>query len=211
MSDERVDRGMRRQLELRDRMLADGAARLGWKVGLNAPPVLEKLGLDAPLVGFLTDATLLAEGADFTLPAGVEAVSIEPEVGVEIGPDGRSIAALMPALEIVYFDRSLDELEDVIAHDIFHRGVVLGPRTGDRPSAARVFVDGEQVEAPALSADLEEMVGVVVRRLTDAGETLQAGDVIITGTLMPPPQLQAGMSMRLELDPLGAVDVTVAG
>ncbi len=48
-----------------------------------------------------------------------------------------------------------------------------------------------------------------MRRLTDAGEALQPGDVIITGTLMPPPQLSAGMRMRLELDPLGAVEVGV--
>ncbi len=209
MSDERVVRGVRRQLELRDRMLGEGATRLGWKVGLNAPPVLEKLGLDAPLVGFLTDATLLADGGDFSLPEGAEAVSIEPEVGVEIGADGRSIAALMPALEVVYFDRPLDELEDVLAHDIFHRGVALGPRGSGPAVAARVLVDGEQVAEPALAAELDEVIEIVVGRLADAGEALQPGDVIITGTLMPPPQLRAGMRMRLELDPLGAAEVGV--
>jgi 2-keto-4-pentenoate hydratase len=209
VSDERVVRGVQRQLELRDRMLADGATRLGWKVGLNAPPVLEMLSLDAPLVGFLTDTTLLADGVDFTLPDGVEAVHVEPEIGVEIGADGRSIAALMPALELVHFDRPLDELEDVLAHDIFHRGVVLGPR-GDGPAtAARVLVDGEQIAEPTLAADLDEVVGIVVRRLADAGEALAPGDVIITGTLMPPPEIRAGMRMRLELDLLGTVEVGV--
>ena len=37
--------GLRVQLERRRERLDGGAGPLGWKIGLNAPPVQEKLGL----------------------------------------------------------------------------------------------------------------------------------------------------------------------
>jgi 2-keto-4-pentenoate hydratase len=210
VSDERIARGMQRQLELRAGLLAEGATHLGWKVGLNAPPVQQQLGIDGPVAGFLTDATLLADGGDFLLPAGIASVCAEPEVGVQIGADGVSIAAVMPALEIVHFDRPLDQLEDMLAEDIFHRGVVLGPRGSGPAQAARVLVSGEQRHALAIEADLDQIVLTVAERLAEAGEQLHPGDVIITGTLVPPIEVGAGDRVRLELDPLGAVDIALA-
>ncbi len=210
MSDERIERGMRRQLELRASLLDGGATHLGWKVGLNAPPVQRQLGIDGPVAGFLTDATLLADGEAFTLPEGVETVSAEPEIGVEIGPDGSSIATLMPALEIVHFDRPLDQLEDMLAYDIFHRAVALGPRSPGPAATARVLVNGEQRHELTIDTDLDQIVGAVARRLADAGEQLHPGDVIITGTLVPPIEVGAGDRVQLELDPIGSVDVPLA-
>jgi 2-keto-4-pentenoate hydratase len=211
MSDERVERGMRRQLELRARLLDEGAEALGWKVGINAPAVQEQLGLDAPVAGFLTTATLVAGGGEYPLPAGVESLSVEPEVGVEIGPDGASIAALLPALELVRFDRPLDQLEDVLAEDIYHRGVVLGPRIDAAAlGAARVLVNGDErhlLDPTAEAGQLERMVAAMTHRLADAGERLRPGELVITGTLVPPIEVRAGDRVRLELEPAGAVEL----
>jgi 2-keto-4-pentenoate hydratase len=212
VSSARVEAGMLRQLELRRRMLDGGARPLGWKVGLNAQPVQEKLGIDGPVVGFLTSATRIEAGGEFTLPTGAETVSIEPEVGVEIAADGSSIASCMPALEVVLFDRPLDQLEDVLAYDVFHRGVILGPLgQGTALGAARVFVNGEQRHALDPDAGVvADAVRSVIRRLEDAGEQLRPGEVIITGTLVAPIEVRAGDRVRLELDPFGAVEVAVS-
>ena len=57
--DPRIEAGMRRQLQLRRERTDAGARPIGWKAGLNAPEPKRKLGLTRPLVGFLTDATLV--------------------------------------------------------------------------------------------------------------------------------------------------------
>jgi 2-keto-4-pentenoate hydratase len=135
---------------------------------------------------------------------------VEPEVGIEVADDGASAAALMPALEIVAPD-SLDDLEQVLAGNVFHRGVVLGPRSPvASPGTARVLHDGEQLHQLDASGALAGILDLVARRLADAGERLRPGDVVIAGTLTPPLAVAPGSSVRLELDPIGAVDVSFA-
>ena len=63
---------------------------------------------------------------------------------MELGEDGRSFAALLPALELADPpDLSLG-VEQILAGNIFHRGVAFGPRVrADEPGAGRVLVNGE--------------------------------------------------------------------
>ena len=63
LEDLRISNGMRAQMELRRQMLADGAHQVGWKVGMGAPALQEKLKLTAPIVGFIVDRALFASGA----------------------------------------------------------------------------------------------------------------------------------------------------
>ncbi|HEY1273400.1 MAG TPA: fumarylacetoacetate hydrolase family protein [Thermoleophilaceae bacterium] len=209
MNDPRIDVGMRAQLEARARILSAGARPLGWKVGFNLPQIQERLGIDAPLAGFLTSAALIEDGATYAL--GGAPTVVEPEVAVEIGDDGQSIAALLPALEVADPpDLSLD-VATILAGNIFHRAVAFGPRVETAaPGAARVLLNGQErdsVPADAAGANLEAMVEAITRRLVDAGETLRPGDRIITGVLAPPPEVEAGDRMRLELDSVGSVEL----
>jgi 2-keto-4-pentenoate hydratase len=73
-----------------------------------------------------------------------------------------------------------------------------------------VLLNGQErdsVPADAAGANLEAMVEAITRRLVDAGETLRPGDRIITGVLAPPPEVEAGDRMRLELDSVGSVEL----
>jgi 2-keto-4-pentenoate hydratase len=58
------------------------AARIGWKVGHDIPEVCELAGAQ-PVVGCLTAATLLADGATYTAGADV-ALRGETEVVIEL-------------------------------------------------------------------------------------------------------------------------------
>jgi len=209
VTDERVARGMRAQLERRRALLDEGARPLGWKVGFNLPAAQEQLEIDRPLAGFLTSAGLLENGAE--VPIGRGAI-VEPEVAVEVGADARSIAALLPALEIAHPPDLSQEVEEILAGNIFHRGVAFGPRVEtEAPGAARVLVNGEErraLGADATRAHLPEMVEVIAERLAEAGEELRAGERIITGVLAPPPAAQTGDTVRLELEALGAVELS---
>ena len=202
-----VERGTEALLTRRREILAQGAQPLGWKIGFNLPAIQEKLGIDRPLAGFLTSDGLLEDGAEWDdLP-----VIVESEVAVEIGDDGRSIVALLPALELADPPELDLEVEQILAGNIFHRAVAFGPRVETRePGAGRILVNGEEqhsFSADQTVANLDAMVEAIAGRLADAGEELRPGDRIITGVLAPPHNASPGDTVRLELDGLGGVEL----
>src|SRR5262249_56059149 len=62
-----IKKGMTAQLGTRRARIAAGEKPLGWKVGLGSPTTLQKLGLQAPLIGFLMQRALLASGSTVSL------------------------------------------------------------------------------------------------------------------------------------------------
>ena len=201
-----IEAGTEAMLVRRRKILDAGAEPIGWKVGFNVPEIQQKLGIDAPLAGFLTTDSLI-EGEWDEYP-----VVVESEVAVEIGDDGRSIAALLPALELAD-PPDLDlEIEQILAGNIFHRAVAFGPRVESaEPGAARILVNGEEqhsIDAGRTGANLEAMVEAVAARLEAAGEELRAGERIITGVLAPPHEAKEGDTVRLELEALGSVELS---
>jgi 2-keto-4-pentenoate hydratase len=205
-----VERGTAALLVRRRELLADGAEPVGWKIGFNLKPIQEKLGLDAPLAGFLTTDTVLESGAEVSLAEGQ--VVVESEVAVELGGDARSVAALLPALEVADVPDLEQDVETILVGNIFHRAVAFGPRVEtDSPGPGRILVSGaEQHALPAdrTGAHLEAMVETVASRLAAAGEELRPGDRIITGVLAPPHAPSSGETVRLELDSLGGVELS---
>jgi 2-keto-4-pentenoate hydratase len=201
---------VRALLVRRREILAQGAEPLGWKVGFNLPEFQRKLGIDAPLAGFLTTDGLLEDGAEWSLGNQGEVV-VESEVAVELGDDARSIVALLPALELADPpDLSLD-VDAILAGNIFHRAVAFGPRVEtDAPGAGRILVNGEEqrsLSAEHTGANLERMVEAVAARLAEADEELRPGERIITGVLAPPHKAEPGDTVRLELEALGGVEL----
>ena len=200
-----VERGTTALLTRRREILAQGAQPIGWKVGFNLPEIQEKLGIDRPLAGFLTSDSLIGDRWD------AYPIIVESEVAVELGSDGRSIAALLPALELADPPDLELGLEQILAGNIFHRAVTFGPRVETpEPGAARILVNGEEQHALSTAqtaANLEAMVEAVAGRLADAGEELQPGERIITGVLAPPHAAQPGDTVRLELEALGGVEI----
>ena len=205
-----IERGTEALLTRRRELLAQGAEPVGWKIGFNVRATQERLGIDAPLAGFLTTDTLLDDGASWSIEDDGEVI-VESEVALEVGADGRSIAALLPALELA--DRpDLDlEIEQILAGNIFHRAVAFGPRVETQePGAARILVNGQEqhtVAADRTGERLEAMIEAVAARLDAAGEQLRAGDLIITGIIVPPHDAAPGDTVRLELEQLGGVEL----
>jgi 2-keto-4-pentenoate hydratase len=204
-----VERGTAAMLVRRRELVSQGAEPIGWKVGFNISVAQEKLGIDAPLAGFLTTNGLLDDRAEVSLSDGP--LVVESEVAVELGDDARSIAALLPALEVADPPDLDQDVETILAGNIFHRAVAFGPRVDARePGAARILVNDElehEVAPAETKAHLEDMIEAVRRRLLAADEDLVPGDRIITGVIAPPHAAQPGDRVRLELSELGGVEL----
>jgi 2-keto-4-pentenoate hydratase len=196
-----IETGTEAMLTRRREILAQGAQPIGWKVGFNLPEIQRKLGIDAPLAGFLTTDSLLDDSwSEYP-------IVVESEVAVEIAPDGNSIAALLPALELADPPDLELEIEQILAGNIFHRAVAFGPRVETmEPGSGRILVNGEEQHS-VKPEGLQQMVEAVAARLEAAGEKLRPGDRIITGVLAPPYEAKEGDIVRLELDDLGSVEL----
>src|SRR6201996_6721430 len=116
--------GMEKLLARRAGLIAEGATPIGWKLAFGTPAAMEKLGTTGPLVGFLTDATLLADGAEGSV-AGWTAPKLEPEIALQLGAGGEGVTGVSPAIALAAADLPPTETETVLAGDICHRAVVL--------------------------------------------------------------------------------------
>lgn len=222
--DPRVKAGMERQLQGWRELLSGGAERIGWKIGFNIPAIQEQLGISESVVGHLTGAALEQPGGTHSL-AGGTAVSAEAEVAIwmgaavdaDAGEDaaGAAIAGLGAAIEVVDFDAPMDDIERILATNIFHRAVALAPPVEPHaPSgSARVSVNGEEHAAVELSEALPDpvpTVRLVARTLAACGERLEAGDRIIAGALVPPIQVAAGDTVALDAAGIGRIELAFA-
>jgi 2-keto-4-pentenoate hydratase len=214
--DPRIERGTLAMLELRAATLAEGARPLGWKVGFGAPAALELLKTDRPLVGFLTDRGLIEDGA--TVPVGAWTnPMLEPEIAAYIGDDG-TIAGLSAAIELADVDVPPADPEAILAGNIYHRHVMLGPVDSSRSDGggigARLVRAGEvaaETDDPAaLTGDIVDVVRLTGELLAACGERLRPGDVVITGSALPPLSVGPGDTVTAELGPLGSVTVALA-
>ena len=122
--DPRVVAGTQRQLESWRAELAGGAQRVGWKIAFNGEGVQQRVGINGPVVGYMTSNTVLKYGARISM-AGARNMLLEPEISIEIGPTLEP-TALGAAAEIVDVDTPVDDLEAVVASNLFHRGVLFG-------------------------------------------------------------------------------------
>jgi 2-keto-4-pentenoate hydratase len=219
--DPRVQAGLERALVSWRTLVEGGAERVGWKVGLNAPPVMESLGLAHPVIGFLTGATVVESGASCSV-GGASKPLAEPEVSIElrrdVGPGAEpdealaAIESLGPAIEIVDIPAPPEDVELAVAGNVFHRAVVFGLTRQDAAvsgTVASVTVDGELRERGDVTTDLAETIRVVADLLGAVGERLSAGDRIIAGSLTTPVELAAGDRVELDLGTLGRADVAL--
>jgi 2-keto-4-pentenoate hydratase len=213
--------------------VADGlpgaGERFGYKFGCGAAvcPFAEHI----PLVGTLWSPMVRSNGAAIDQEEWVRGF-VEGELAFRLagditepvtGEDMRNlVSAVAPSAELPDFafgSRALDEtpILDVIADNGIARGLVVGEfrpvgdldvdtvalrgtRGGELvlSGGAKDVTDGSHWDALALAVGL----------LLDNGRSVQAGDVIITGTMGDPTPMESG-DYVLDFGPLGAVDFTV--
>jgi 2-keto-4-pentenoate hydratase len=223
-----IKKGLTAQLAKRRARIAAGERPLGWKVGFGAPASLQRLGLAAPLTGYLMQRALLLSGSTASL-AGWSKPVAEPEIAVRMMRDlpggttpeeaAAAVKDIFPAIELADLDPAptAETLDSVLEGDIYQRHVILCGNTRMGASTAgltsrliRRDIEASRTNDPeALTGKLPEIVAHVANVLSALGEKLAAGDVIITGSIAPPIMIEPDETdLTHAVDPIGEVSVS---
>jgi 2-keto-4-pentenoate hydratase len=122
-----------------------------------------------------------------------------------------AIEGLGAAIEVADVDHPSEDVEGTLRGNIFQRNVVLGAcqrgHAGGLLTGLRARVVRNEVEI-ADTTDLEALTGElieIVRHIADLlgvfGERLEAGQIIIAGSIIPPIWVEAGEEIVFELAP----------
>jgi 2-keto-4-pentenoate hydratase len=186
---------------------------LGWKLGFGTEAAMQKLGIDAPLVGHLPTGNRLESGAVVDLSTWGNP-KLEPEIVARAGEEGE-ITALGAAIELVDLDASQSDPEAILEGNIYQRHVLLSPVTEGATLDGvklKVTIDGEEVAATeditAATGELEGLVKHVAKTLEAAGAELERGDMVICGSIVPALDVAAGQTVEVSLQPLGTLTVS---
>ena len=218
--DPRIVSGMQKELRWRRELIEKGKKPLGWKLAFGGPAAMERLKINAPLVGFLMSDAVLASGSTISL-AGWTKPAAEPEVtvylGKDLGPNAdretvmAAIAGLGAAIEVADVDHPSEDVEGTLARNIYQRHLILGGcdalYSGGKLSGLRARVErngavmANTTDLEALTGELITIVGHVAILLSFFGETLRAGELIIAGSITPPIWVEAGEKLCFQLEP----------
>jgi 2-keto-4-pentenoate hydratase len=214
-------------LNIRQR-LAAGVAVNGHKVGLSSEAMQKMMGVDEPDYGHL-----LSDMEVFTDTPVQAARYCYPRVEVEVGfvlggtlpgegcTEEDVIAAtefVAPAIELID-SRIVDwriGLVDTIADNASSAGYILGPQRVPpteldlRKIEARLVRNGEQVAEGRSDAVLGNPVTAVAwlaRKVASFGVRLEAGHVILPGSVHRAVDVAPGDEFTAEFDGLGTVDL----
>ncbi len=227
-NDARVLRGMEEQLKLRRDRLNAGERPIGWKVGFGSQAALNRLKLNAPLIGFLTDKTVLHSGATVSISGWTKPVA-EPEIAVRMGRDlpeaseheltRTAIASLGPAIELADVNFPPYDVEAILVGNIYNRHVILGSADATRGGCkidgliGRISRNGQDMppvtDLQALTGDIIDIVSHLASLLSAFGERLRAGDIIIAGSIVPPLWVESKENIRYTLEPIDTISINV--
>ena len=203
--------------------LADGETIAGGKLGFTSVAMQQAMGVDSPNYGWLTDDMFIHDGV--VRLGSLIHPKVEPEIAFLLGTDlgnGADAAtviessiAVFPCLEIV--DSRYDDFRfqafDNIADNSSAGQVVMGPAVADpatvdlRTVGIVVSVNGETRMTASGAAALDDPAAAVAwmaNAVAASDRPLQAGDLVISGGLTSPIDLEVGMSVRVDIDRIGS-------
>lgn len=216
---------------------ARGLGIIGHKIGLTSKAMQAAVGIKEPDSGFLLDDMLFADNG--VVPAGrfiglrVEAelafVLKAPLSGASLTIDDVLDAAdyVSPALEIL--DTRIFRVDpetgktrkvlDTISDNAANAGVVMGrekiaPRGLDLRRIGAVVAKNGEIEETGLAAGVlgHPANGLVwlARRFARHGGSLNAGDIVLSGSFIRPIEVEGGDEIVADFGPFSAVTISFA-
>lgn len=217
-----------RTLEMR---LARGERLEGIKLGLTSKAKQQRMNVDTPIVGWITDAHRLPLGQRIPAERFIHP-RVEPEIFVTLAHDitgpvtaddvRGAIGAVYAGLDVIdsrYRDFRF-RLGDVVADNASGAGFVVGPvaRRVDEIDLVgehvEVVVDGEVVDSATGAAILGhplESIAAGVNLLARRGLGLKAGWTVLAGALTDAIAVDEARSIEFRFSTLGTIELPANG
>ncbi|MGW5666645.1 2-keto-4-pentenoate hydratase [Micromonospora sp. NPDC003776] len=217
------------QDRLIERKVASGETIIGVKLGLTSRAKQSRMGIDAPLTAWLTDAMVLPAGEPAPMARLIHP-RVEPEIVFVLGEDlagpGVTAARAMQAVEYVYGGYEVIDsryrdfkftLPDVVADNASAGRFGIGP-VARKPhnidlalEACLLDVDGEIVDTAtgaAVQGHPAEALALAANALGRRGHRLKAGWIVLTGGMTDAVFLNPGSTVSVHFTNLGSTSVS---
>lgn len=230
--DLQIDDAYAISLGLLQRRLRAGERVIGKKIGVTSKAVQDMLGVHQPDFGFLTDRMQVEDGATVTIAECMIQPRAEAEIalllkrglrGPGVTPDDVLAATefIAPCFEIVdsriagWDIRILDTVADNASCGVF----VLGPARSDPRQhdlaalEVRVWKNDQPLSqgfGSAVQGSPLASVAWLANTLGGYGVSLDAGEIILSGSLVPLEPARPGDRFRAELAGVGTVSIAFA-
>jgi 2-oxopent-4-enoate/cis-2-oxohex-4-enoate hydratase len=224
-----IDDAYHISLQMVNRRLGDGERIIGKKIGATSKAVQNMLSVHQPDFGYLTDRMVYGHGEEMPISRLLIQPKAEGEIafilkrdlfgpGVTNADVLRATEGVMPCFEIVD-SRIRDwkiKIQDTVADNascgLFALGdALVDPRRVDLSTCGMVLEkNGEVVATGAGAAALGSPVNCVTwlaNALGRFGIKLAAGEVILSGSLVPLLPIKPGDSMQLAVGGIGTASV----
>jgi 2-oxopent-4-enoate/cis-2-oxohex-4-enoate hydratase len=224
-----IEDAYRISLRLRDRRIADGDEVIGKKIGVTSKPVQDALGVHQPDFGWLMRTMRYQSGCELPISTQLIQPRAEGEIAFVLKRDllgpgvtpGDVMAAtdhVLPCFEVV--DSRIHDwkirIQDTVADNASSGLFVLGREPAD-PNSVDFVTCGIVVEkngallstgagAAALGSPLNS-VAWLANTMGSFGVPLKAGEVILSGSLVPLEPVRAGDVMRMQIGTIGGAEV----
>ncbi len=214
--------------------LAEGRRVIGWKIGLTSKAMQYALNIDIPDSGILFDDMAFDHGG--TVPKGrfiqprieteIAFVLKTPLGGADVTRDDVITATdyVAPAIEILdtrilRADPQSGETRkifDTISDNAANAGVVLGPQRHaidafDLRWVGAIATRNDEVEETGLGAgvlnDPVESVVWLARRMAQYGQSIEPGQIILSGSFIRPVECPSGTQINADFGPFGEVKI----
>jgi len=211
-----------------ERRLADGERVVGRKIGLTSKAVQQRLDVHEPDFGHLTDRMEVPDGGHMPISESMIQARAEGELafrlsadlpGPTVTPDDvlGALGEAYPCFEVVD-SRVVDwkvRIQDTIADNASSGMFVLGP--GVSPQG--IDFEGCEMVVTKNGAELSRghgraclgsplnAVAWLAERMASMGTPLRAGDLILSGSMVPLEPVQAGDTMSMTLSGVGSCSV----
>lgn len=216
-------------LRMLERRLEDGEKVVGKKIGVTSKAVQDMLGVFQPDFGFLTDVMEYPDGAEVPIAGNMIQPRAEAEIGFRLKKDlvGPGITeqdvldatqSIIPCFEIV--DSRIDDwkikIQDTVADNASCGVYVLGtnevdPRDHDLPNLKMTVKKNGQLLSEGLGSAVQgnplTAVAWLANTLGQYDIPFKAGEIILSGSLVPLEPVVAGDTMELTLEGIGKATV----
>ncbi len=221
--------------DVQDRLVAMRAARgeqvAGYKIGLTTARMQQMCGLEHPIAGAILSggvhrSPFVLKSVDFVR------LGLECEIAVKLATplDGRtgalthadiaaSVEKIAAAFEVIE-DRAADykslDMPGLIADNSWNAGMIAAasrPLLDLDDLTGRLFINGQETDSGSTRDVLEHPLNSIAwlsDHLARRHQRIEAGQWIMTGTIIPTRFPQAGDHYRFELPGLDAVEVRIS-